>query len=157
VLLLAVLDLHGGCIEHRLGCHVDSWAFVPSVRTDRTGEHPLHVVAKRAGLALPEIELLAGERVDSEQRVTSASRFVVAANDRVRGRHVLLIEDTWTSGGNAQSAVLTLRREGAGSVTIVALAQWLNPDEPPTGEFVTNRLIHDYDPRVYPINDPSCA
>ena len=157
VLLLAVLDLHGGCIEHRLGCHVDSWAFVPSVRTDRTGEHPLHVVAKRAGLALPEIELLAGERADSEQRVTSASRFVVAANDRVRGRHVLLIEDTWTSGGNAQSAVLTLRREGAGSVTIVALARWLNPDEPPTGEFVTNRLIHDYDPRICPINDPSCA
>jgi hypothetical protein len=71
VLLLAVLDLHGRCIEHRLGRYVDSWAFVPSVRTDRTGEHPLHVVAKRAGLALPEIELLAGERADADQRTTS--------------------------------------------------------------------------------------
>jgi hypothetical protein len=99
VLLLAVLDVHGGCIEQRLGHDVDAWAFVPSVRTDRTGEHPLHVVAKRAGVALPEIELLTGERADPEQRVTSADRFALVANSPVRGRRVLLIEDTWTSGG----------------------------------------------------------
>lgn len=157
VLLLAALDLHGACIEQRLGRHVDAWAFVPSARTDRTGEHPLHVVAKRAGLALPEIELSAGERADPEQRATSASRFLVPANDRVRGRYVLLIEDAWTSGGNAQSAVLTLRRGGAMSVTIVALARWLNPEEPSTSDFVTSRLTNDYDPRICPINDPGCV
>jgi hypothetical protein len=156
VLLLAGLDLHGECIERRLGHHVDVWAVVPSVRTDRTGEHPLHVVAKRAGLALPVIELVAGERGDPEHRATSASRFMIAANSHVQGRHVLLVEDTWTSGGNAQSAALTLRREGAMSVTIVALARWLNPEEPPTGEFVTSWLTNDYDPRVCPINDPGC-
>lgn len=65
VLLLAVLDLHGGCIEHRLGHDVDAWAFVPSVRADRTGEHPLHVVAKWAGLTLPEIGLPVSARLRS--------------------------------------------------------------------------------------------
>ncbi len=157
VLLLVALDLHGECIERRLGHGVDVWAFVPSVRTDRTGEHPLRVVAKRAAVALPEIELLTGKRADPEQRVTSADRFALAANSHVRDRHVLLIEDTWTSGGNAQSAALTLRRAEAASVTIVALARWLKPEEPPTGAFVTSRLTQDYDPLVCPINDPDCT
>jgi hypothetical protein len=157
VLLLAARELHGGCIEHRLGHDVDAWAFVPSVRTDRTGEHPLHVVAKRAGLVLPEIEFLTGERVDPEQRVTSADRFALAANSHVQGRHVLLIEDTWTTGGNAQSATLTLRGGGAASVTILVLARWLKPDELPTSDFVTSRLTEDYDPLVCPVNDPDCT
>jgi hypothetical protein len=157
LLLLAALDLHGRCIEHRLGHEADTWAFVPSVRIDRTGEHPLHVVAKRAGLALPEIELMIGERADPEQRSTSAGRFALAANSDVLGRHVLLIEDTWTTGGNAQSATLTLRGGGAASVTILALARWLKPDEPPTSEFMTSRLTEDYDSLVCPVNDPDCT
>jgi hypoxanthine-guanine phosphoribosyltransferase len=82
---------------------------------------------------------------------------VLAANSHVRGRHVLLIEDTWTSGGNAQSTALTLRHGGAVSVTIVALARWLKHEEPPTGAFVTSRLTEDYDPLVCPVNDPNCA
>lgn len=130
---------------------------MPSVRTDRTGEHPLHVVAKRAGLTLPEIRLLTSERTGPERRVTTAGRFVLAVDGQVRGRHVLLIEDTWTSGGNVQSATLTLRRGGAASVTIVTLARWLKLEEPPTGEFVTNRLTEDYDPRTCPVNAPDCA
>jgi hypothetical protein len=157
VLLLAALDLHGGCIEHRLGQDLDAWAFVPSIRTDRTGIHPLHVVAKRAGVTLPEIELVAGERADSERRSTSTDRFTIAAHSQVSDRHVLLIEDTWTSGGNAQSAALTLRAGGAASVTIVALARWLKPEEQRTGEFVTSRLTRDYDPRVCPLSDPDCT
>jgi hypoxanthine-guanine phosphoribosyltransferase len=75
----------------------------------------------------------------------------------VRDRHVLLVEDTWTSGGNAQSAALTLRRGGAASVTIVALARWLKPEESPIGAFVTSRLTEDYDPLVGLVNDQDCT
>lgn len=53
VLLLAGLDFHGVCIEQHLGDDLDSWVIVPSARTDRPGEHPLHLVAKRAGILLP--------------------------------------------------------------------------------------------------------
>lgn len=115
VLLLAALERHGGCIEHRLGHDVNAWAFVPSVRT---GAHPLHVV---------------------------------------RDRHVLLIEDTWTSGGNAQSAALTLKAGGAASVTIVALARWLKLEESPTSAFARSRLTQDDDPLACPVNDPACS
>jgi predicted amidophosphoribosyltransferase len=48
----------------------------------------------------------------------SADRFALAAHSPVQDRHILLIEDTWVSGGNAQSATLTLRSGGAASVTI---------------------------------------
>lgn len=157
VLLIAALDRHGGCIERLLGQDVDAWAFVPSVRTDRTGTHPLHVVAKQAGVTLPEIELMAGERTDSDRRATSTDRFTIAAHSQIRDRHVLLIEDTWTSGGNAQSAALVLRAGGAASVTIVALARWLKPEEPPTREFVTSWLTKDYDPLVCPVSHPDCS
>lgn len=47
LLLLAALDCHGACIERYLDTGIDVWATVPSVRADRTGEHPLHVVCKR--------------------------------------------------------------------------------------------------------------
>ncbi|MGH3772644.1 MAG: hypothetical protein ACRDRW_14830 [Pseudonocardiaceae bacterium] len=91
LLLLVVLDLHGRCIAHRFGHDVDAWAFVPSVRTDK---HPLHAVAKRAGLTLREIEFVTGEHADPEQRSTSADRFTLIANSHVQCRRVLLLEGT---------------------------------------------------------------
>lgn len=72
--------------------------------------------------------------------MTSSDRFMLAADSEVRGRHVLLVEDTWTTGGNAQSAALTLRHGGAASVTIVALARWLKLEEPNWG--VRHRPAH---------------
>lgn len=156
VLLLAALDLHGGCIQQRLGQDLDAWAFVPSARSDRTGEHPLHVVVKRAGMTLPEVELVTRELADSAQRRTSSDRFALAEGSDAGDCHVLLIEDTWTGGGNAQSAALTLRGAGAASVSTVALARWLNPGEPTTDKFLASCLTQDYDPLICPVYDPDC-
>jgi len=89
--------------------------------------------------------------------VTSADRFAITANSQVRGRHVLLIEDTWASGGNAQSAALTLRDREAANVMILALARWLKPEEQPTSEFMTSCLTADYDPLICPVNAPNCT
>ncbi len=155
VLLLAALDSHGTCVERRLGCEFDSWAIVPSARADRTGEHPLRVVTKRAGIVLPEIGLAARALPASEARATGPDRFAVCDGSGARERHILLIEDTWTSGGNAQSAALSLRRAGAATVTVLALARWLKPEEPPTAAFVAHHLTEDYDPLICPFNGPT--
>lgn len=40
--------------------------------------------------------------------------------------HVLLIDDTWTSGGHSQSAALALRYAGAEYITLLVLARWLS-------------------------------
>lgn len=156
VLLFAALGLHGGCIERRLGDEIEACAIVPSTRPDRIGEHPLRVVTRQTRLRLPEIELATRSDVHLDERLTSADRFAVTAGDAVR-RHVLLIEDTWTSGAKCQSAALTLRQAGADSVTILALARWLRPEEPRVGAFIKNRLTADYDPLVCPVNNSDCT
>lgn len=158
MVLLAALDGHGDCIKRRLGNDFDAWAIVPSVRTDRVGEHPLHVVAKRAGIVLPEVHLAAHALLPvSGERATSPERFAVRPGGDAPIRHILLIEDTWTSGGNAQSAALTLRRAGAATVTIVALARWLKPAEPPTAAFVSSHLDQDYDPLICSLDEATCV
>lgn len=155
VLLLAALDAHGDCIEQRLGYELDAWAIVPSARTDRSGEHPLHVVTKRAGIVLPEIGLAARAIPTSENRATNPERFAVCQGSDAPKRHILLIEDTWTSGGNVQSAALTLRRAGAATVTILAVSRWLKPEEPSTAAFL-RRIEDDYDPLLCPLDELVC-
>jgi orotate phosphoribosyltransferase len=41
------------------------------------------------------------------------------------GAVILLLDDTWTSGGTAQSAAVTLKRAGARSVAVVVLGRHL--------------------------------
>lgn len=50
--------------------------------------------------------------------------FTVTSNN-ADGRHVLLIDDTWTSGGHALSATLALRASGADQISVLVLARWL--------------------------------
>lgn len=156
LLLLAALGLHGECIESRLDAEIETWAIVPSTRPDRIGDHPLHVVTRQTGLRLPEIELVARPSVHLDERVTSADRFVVTAGDTAH-RHVLLIEDTWTTGAKCQSAALALRRAGAASVTILVIARWLTPREPRVGAFIKNRLTASYNPLVCPVDNSDCT
>jgi predicted amidophosphoribosyltransferase len=59
-------------------------------------------------------------------RKTSGDRFSLGS-DSLNGRHLLIIDDTWTTGGHAQSLALSARAAGAGAVTIVVLARWLDP------------------------------
>jgi adenine/guanine phosphoribosyltransferase-like PRPP-binding protein len=44
----------------------------------------------------------------------------------------LLLDDTWTSGGTAQSAAVALKQAGARSVAVVVLGRHL-PPAPVTG------------------------
>jgi hypothetical protein len=57
----------------------------------------------------------------------------------------LVIEDTWVSGGHAQSVAAALKKAGAAKVSILAIARWLDMDDPRT-----RRIYHDaLDPRPY--------
>jgi orotate phosphoribosyltransferase len=41
---------------------------------------------------------------------------------------VLLVDDTWTTGANAQSAAAALKRAGAGAVAAVVIGRHVNRD-----------------------------
>jgi adenine/guanine phosphoribosyltransferase-like PRPP-binding protein len=49
------------------------------------------------------------------------------AASTVRGRSVLLIADTWTTGGQAQSASWALKNSGATTVGVVVIGRHFDP------------------------------
>jgi len=92
---------------------------VPSCR-GRPGPHPLQALL-REFLALPWTVLRLQPGTDPWARALDPDRF--RAPYPLTGASVLLLDDTWTSGGRAQSAAVALKRAGARSVAAVVLGR----------------------------------
>jgi predicted amidophosphoribosyltransferase len=152
-LLLAIgLTRHAACPDALAGVPVTHWASVPSLPS-RPGEHPLH---KIIGTMAPGTEVgLSAAEYTSLPRVVSPDHFRLDAL-LPRDSHVLLIDDTWTGGGHAQSAVLALRRAGAGRVSLLVVARWINKDFQDNARFLRGLSDHDYDPKTCPWTGGSC-
>lgn len=106
-------------------------AVVPSGQ-GRLGAHPLDALV-RSCVDLPVIRL-------SIVPGTSHGRGVDAgwlrATEGVAGTDVLVVDDTWVSGGSAQSAAVTLKLAGARRVAIVVLGRHVNPAHPAAARFL---------------------
>jgi predicted amidophosphoribosyltransferase len=64
----------------------------------------------------------------SAEREFDHGRF--AAVRRLDAEHVLLVDDTWTTGASAQSAAWALKQAGAATVALVAIGRYVKPDWP---------------------------
>ncbi|GAB2847454.1 hypothetical protein GCM10022221_53570 [Actinocorallia aurea] len=149
-LLRAGLHAHGSCPGRLVGHPVTHWASVPSLPA-KPGEHPLHAIV-RAAAPGREAALEAAEVGGEGARALSAAHFRVAGR-LTGGAHVLLVDDTWVSGGHAQSAALALRAAGAGQVSIMVAARWIKPDRAHR-EFLD--ALPDHDPRRCPWTGGAC-
>ena len=98
---------------------------------------------------MPEAGITAATDV-RDPRSFRPENFVVA--NQVAGQHVLLIDDTWTTGGHAESTAAALKRAGAARVTLLVLARWLDSRRGRTEEFVKTELTQDFDPDVCPFD-----
>ncbi len=121
--------LHGGCIEAVVGAW-QAVTFVPSTRFPGSVQ-PIAAIARQVHGVHPstaKVGLDIGPGLEATDRVPRADRFVVPAEyvSAIAGRHVLVVEDTWVSGGKAQSASIALKAAGAACVTVLVLARWLN-------------------------------
>jgi hypothetical protein len=91
----------------------------------REGAHPLeYIVGTLVGQTKDRYEplLALGRGSVSEKHSLAVDRY--AATRPLLGREaVLLVDDTWTTGGNAQSAALALRAAGARKVAIVVIGR----------------------------------
>lgn len=117
---------HVACPGRILGTPVTAWATVPSL-PPKPGQpdHALNkIVRKLARSGATEVVLQASTSVRNP-RAVSADHFSVAEGSPLE-EHVLLVDDTWTSGGHATSAALALRAAGASRVSVLALARWLS-------------------------------
>ena len=129
------------------------WATVPSVRSGRQGEHPLHAIVSAILGTQMEIVLSATDKV--EGRLFNPLMF--ACNAIPEGASILLIDDSWTSGSNLLSAAATLREAGASMVNAMVLGRLLNPSTwSPTRDFVDHSGLHlDFGDGLRPGFDPA--
>jgi hypothetical protein len=98
---------------------------VPSSDRDRDETHPLRtIVGELAGPTRDRHERLL-RRTDRPVTPRAHDPGKFAATRALSGQPVLLIDDTWTTGANAQSAAAALKAAGAGPVAALVIGRHL--------------------------------
>lgn len=99
---------------------------VPSSDAAHDDDHPLHAIVGRLVKVTAERHqrLLRPAAVNVRPHAFSADRYQTLTE--LNGEAVLLIDDTWTTGANAQGAAAALKRCGAGAVAVVVIGRHLN-------------------------------
>jgi hypothetical protein len=151
-LLEPAVQLHEKCFVAAAGIPIAVRTVVPSL-TYRSGVHPLASIAESIGLRLKPV-LIPGRDARCDRRVR-VEKFAVKPSE-VADRHVLVIDDVWTTGSNAQSAALALHRAGAAFVSVLVIGRWLSPGSPLTHPFLGARLDTPYDPHICPVTGGCC-
>jgi hypothetical protein len=106
-------------------------AVVPSGQ-GRAGPHPLAGVV-RSCVDLPLVRL---SIVPAEIHARGVNPGWVRVDDPVADGDVLVVDDTWVSGGSAQSAAAALKLAGAHRVAVVVLGRHVNPADPRSAAFL---------------------
>jgi hypothetical protein len=153
MLVLLGLAIHARCPAALAGAPVTRWATVPSLPA-RPGEHPLHRILRHSRPTLAEIALSPAPNVRHPREVSPDH--YRAGELLAQGSHVLLLDDTWASGGHVQSAVLALRRAGASHVSVLAAARWIREDFGGNAKFLRDLSGRDYNPYLCPWTGTTC-
>jgi hypothetical protein len=106
-------------------------AVVPSGQ-GRAGPHPLADLA-RSSARIPLIGLSIAVREIHDRGINPNW---VRVGDVVTDADVLVIDDTWVSGGSAQSVAVALKLAGARRVAVVVLGRHVNPADPKSAALV---------------------
>ena len=136
---------HSDCAGRLAAAPVTHWATVPSY-PGKPGVHPLHRIVAAVPPARNEVSIIATSpaSLSGDPRATSPGRFT--AGKLPHGSHVLLIDDTWASGGHGQSAALTMRHAGAARVSLMVVARWINRGYGANDHFIRAHLTATFDP-----------
>lgn len=132
-MLAAFLRDHGAPVWRTAGMPggPTAVAVVPSGQ-GRPGAHPLVGIAASC-VDLPMIQLAVAPAEAAPGRGVSVgwlrARGPVAAD-------VLLVDDTWVSGGSAQSAAAALKLAGARRVALVVLGRHVDPADPRSADLI---------------------
>ncbi|NLT57181.1 MAG: hypothetical protein GXX79_21990 [Actinomycetales bacterium] len=158
LMIKAATALHGDCIAREAGGPWTVVTFVPSAA--RPGlSHPVsQFVHYVAGASRPETVVLdLGPSAAIADRQVLPDRFAVPdhAHATIVGQHVLILDDTWTSGAKAQSAALAVRAAGADQITILCVARWCRYDLD-DHRALLDTCTEPYDPAVCPVGSTAC-
>jgi hypothetical protein len=144
---------HERCIGCAAGLAVSCRLVVPSL-TSRPGRHPFAELAHPMNAASDTVALMPAPDARCDRAIND--KFVLQPAARLEGRHVLILDDVWTTGSNARSAALAVRRAGAAAVSVMVVGRWLSPDRRGTADFIATRLRRDDDPNICPLTGGDC-
>ncbi|HZE04727.1 MAG TPA: hypothetical protein VE127_05860 [Solirubrobacteraceae bacterium] len=120
------LALHESCVKR--AANVETFTLVtivPSGIPERDAAHPLHeLVSLVAPLQDRYERVLRRSDTPAAPHEFQADKYELVCD--VNGRSVLLIDDTWTKGANAQSAAAALKAAGATTVAAVVIGRHVN-------------------------------
>jgi hypothetical protein len=108
-------------------------AVVPSGQ-GRPGPHPLTAIVASC-VDLPVTQLTVRLPAQPCRRGTITLGWL-DVRGLVAGADVLLVDDTWVSGGSAQSAAAALKLAGARAVALVVLGRHVDPADPRSAELL---------------------
>jgi len=123
------LSHHEACLARAAGAaHFDAVTAVPSSLLFRDDVHPLHhIVAELVGPTRSRYARLL-RRTGTPIAPHSFSPDKYEPATAPTGRSVLLIDDTWTTGANAQSAAAALKSAGASTVAALVVGRHISRD-----------------------------
>jgi hypothetical protein len=150
---------HGVCLDNVSGTAVSAVALVPSL--SRPGQpHALEQVAQYLPYYWTRVAVAAAVALpaDRDMRRDLNPAFVVIKEPAaVAGRHVVVFDDTWTTGGHAQSLAIGLRQAGAHEVSVVVVGRDLDPQYPPSAQFIEDYVTpRAYNLAVCPVTGADC-
>ena len=124
--LAAFAQSHLACLYRQWG-YVDSVAVVPSSR--RRDNKYLHFLAARVFGALPHLEV---EYTGTATSLETKSRGeihpeLIKIGGNVKGKHIVVVDDTWVTGASAMSTAQALTLQGAEHITIMVFGRTLEP------------------------------
>ena len=138
-LVTALLGLglkgHTVCAAKLAGAQRTAWAIVPSTR-GRTKLHDLVTRLTQPGAREIKIDFRGDGRPD---------RFLHpelwhADVSRERPEHVLVVDDSWVTGANAQGVASALKSAGVSQASVFTIAKVLDPNWGPNPSFIKSRL-----------------
>jgi hypothetical protein len=145
---------HERCVGRVAGLAVSCRLTIPSL-TSRPGRHPFAELTPSVTAASDTVALVPVPDARCDRAIND--KFVLAPTARLDGQHVLILDDVWTTGSNAQSAALAVRRAGAAAVSVMVVGRWLSTDRRLAGDFVETWLRRDYDPDICPVTGGACV
>jgi hypothetical protein len=123
------LERHERCLARAAGAdQFDLVTTVPSGLADRDDAHPLRrIVSTVVAPTRDRFErLLRRSGTPVPERKVDPLKYSPARD--LSGESVLLIDDTWTTGANAQSASGALKTTGAGPVGVLVMGRHIHED-----------------------------
>jgi hypothetical protein len=121
------LVAHERCVAQAAGAGgFELVTTVPSGDHARDDHHPLRTIVGEfvEPTRSRHHRLLRRSLAEVADRAVDANKYEVTR--QLSGQSVLVIDDTWTTGANAQSAAAALRSAGAGPVAAVVIGRHLN-------------------------------